>query len=258
MGNRKFISYLLSAVLLLGLASCSDRMPIPRKVMQRIYYDMMLADSYVEALPDSRMASDSIAVYPPIIEKYGYTVDQFLASQAILLKDPEKMSKLFAANNKMYHDSAEALMARIHLRDSLADVEFQLAEEARVAMDEFLDSISSYKMLDTLVLTFTGDSLIIDTLFTIVDTTAAGQTDDAMANKPRKPNFEEPEETVDEIDMEFKELEEIADQSRKDVEEEKAQSGEKKSVLKRIFRSKEKKDDSPEKKRLKEIEEKFK
>ncbi|MBR5055575.1 MAG: hypothetical protein IKX03_00095, partial [Bacteroidales bacterium] len=149
-------------------------------------------------------------------------------------------------------------MARIHLRDSLADVEFQLAEEARVAMDEFLDSISSYKMLDTLVLTFTGDSLIIDTLFTIVDTTAAGQTDDAMANKPRKPNFEEPEETVDEIDMEFKELEEIADQSRKDVEEEKAQSGEKKSVLKRIFRSKEKKDDSPEKKRLKEIEEKFK
>ncbi|MBQ9475505.1 MAG: DUF4296 domain-containing protein, partial [Bacteroidales bacterium] len=84
----------------LSAASCSERTPIPRKTMQRIYYDMMLADSSVEILPDARMASDSVGIYQPIIEKYGYTVEQFLSSQEMLLQNPEKLMKLFEANNR--------------------------------------------------------------------------------------------------------------------------------------------------------------
>ena len=249
MGNRRFIQILLAAFLLMGLASCSDRMPIPRKVMQKIYYDMMLADSYVEVLPEARTASDSIAVYPPLIEKYGYSVDDFLASQAILLKDPEKMSRIFEANAKRYHDSADVLLLRIHERDSLADIQFQIEEAERVALDEFLDSISFAKLLDTLQLTFTGDSLIVDTLFTVIDSSRLSRKSSSKDGDSAGDAFEDTEETAQEVEMEFKEMEEPSNSSKGAVKEKKPS---------RKFRLFGKKKSNLSDDRLKEIEEKFK
>ena len=255
MVKKLFKPALLAALFFFFAASCSDRMPVPRKVMQRIYFDMMLADSFVETEPHARMASDSIAVYPPLIEKYGYTVEQFLASQEILLKDPEKMSKIFEANKKTYHDSAVALMARIHLRDSLADVAFEEEQAAQVAMDELLDSLSFACMMDTLLVSFVGDSLVIDTLFLHPrDSVAAG----SAAREARDDEFTgDTEETPEEIDMEFKEIEEEIAKSRNVSKEERATEL-KNSKKFRIFGGKKKKDNMPDRQQLKEIEEKFK
>lgn len=260
MGKEFIKSALLAVCLLLCAASCSERTPIPRKTMQRIYYDMMLADSYVELSPDFRTASDSMGIYRPLIEKYGYTVEQFLATQAILLKDPESFSRIFEANSKAYHAKAEEMMARIHVRDSLADLQFELEQAERVALDEFLDSISYAKLMDTLVVSFIGDSLVIDTLYTAVDSARLQMHKKRDSSETGGSIFEEPEEsraTVEEIDIEFKELDAISSPDQKVKGKEDAKTG-KERRRPRLFGGRKKNDGMPGEDKLREIEEKFK
>ena len=257
MANKIIKSLILSAALVLAASSCSDRMPVPRKTMQRIYYDMMLADGYVEMLPDARTATDSLAIYRPIIEGYGYTVEQFLASQEILLRKPARMSKIFEANKNSYHDSAEVIMRNIHIRDSLADIIYEQEQAERVALDELLDSLSYAKMLDTLLVAFDGDSLFTDILFTAVDSVRNDSVKDARDDSPM---FEEPEETVEDIDIEFKEVESIPSAIKKKEDRKTIKPEEKKNLEPsrklRLFR---RRDSSRiDRQQLKEIEEKFK
>ena len=258
---KEFIkSAFLAVCLLLCAASCSERTPIPRKTMQRIYYDMMLADSYVEVNPDARMASDSTGVYRPLIEKYGYTEEQFLATQAILLNDPESFAKIFEANNKAYHAKAEELMAQIRIRDSIADVEFEMAEAARVALDEFLDSISYAKLMDTLLVSFVGDSLVIDTLYTVIDSARLQMLRDRDSSDRSASVFDEPiepEETAEEIEMEFKELDAISSSDSKAKGNKEVKSGKARRRPK-LFGGRKKNANMPDDDKLREIEEKFK
>ncbi|MBQ9475504.1 MAG: hypothetical protein IJU69_04535 [Bacteroidales bacterium] len=151
-------------------------------------------------------------------------------------------------------------MQQIHLRDSLADVAFEIEEAARVALDEFLDSISYAKLMDTLLVSFVGDSLVIDTLFIHSDTARVDRASTGNATETASIHdiADDIEDTSQEIDMEFKELEEIA-ASIPGAKKEKVKNEEKKKSTPRIRIFKNKKNSNlPDEQRLKEIEEKFK
>ena len=149
---------LLVAVLL--LAESCQRSPIPMRTMKRIYNDMFIVDSQMEFAPEKFMEADSMAVYPSIFEKYGYTTEEFLEAQSYLISHPEKLMKM-AQDMKTMWDAKNATAQReMAVRDSLADIEFEKQQAIQTAIDNFLDSISFACLMDTIDVRY-GDTAVV-------------------------------------------------------------------------------------------------
>lgn len=64
------------AAALLTLASCKGYKQIPDDTLADIFRDMYLQNAYIEQHP-LNMSLDSVDVYAPLIERYGYTEEDF-------------------------------------------------------------------------------------------------------------------------------------------------------------------------------------
>ena len=121
---RIVLMVLVSAVC---LCSCGrDGKVIPRNKMARIYAEMFLADSWVNQSPQEiRERADTTALYRPIIERYGYTLEDYWASIAYYLQDPDRFSRIL-------RKSTDILSAEIAALEKAreASVEMQPEEEA--------------------------------------------------------------------------------------------------------------------------------
>ena len=79
------------------LSSCSDkgeRKVIPRRQLARIYAEMLVTDQWITSTPGMRMIADTSLVYQPILEKYGYDLDDYLKSVDVYMDDPERFSRI--------------------------------------------------------------------------------------------------------------------------------------------------------------------
>lgn len=84
---------ILSAVAL--LSSCgSEEVIIPASDMMSIYEDLFYIDQCVDMAPEVRLSADSLVIYQPIIESYGYTCDQFLEAIAQYKRHPKQFTRL--------------------------------------------------------------------------------------------------------------------------------------------------------------------
>ena len=94
--KKTFLDTLLTVMAAVSLMSCHrDSQVIPRSTMSRIYADMFLSDSWIlEAGPDAREKSDTMAFYEPVFNSYGYTTEDYLRSVEYYLRDPERFSKI--------------------------------------------------------------------------------------------------------------------------------------------------------------------
>jgi hypothetical protein len=72
--SKKYL--FLLAGLLLVLTACGPR-EIPDKKMGGIIHDILLANAYYIQFGSGRIDADSVDFYMPILEKYGYDVDDF-------------------------------------------------------------------------------------------------------------------------------------------------------------------------------------
>ena len=75
------------------LSSCSSA-PIPQKRMMNLYYEMFTTDQLVSESPDLRAQADSMSVYGGILERHGYTVDDYLAAVDYYLRKPEAFARM--------------------------------------------------------------------------------------------------------------------------------------------------------------------
>lgn len=241
----------LKAILLALVVSvsCTQVSPIPKKTLQKIYYDMLLVDSKMNYVNHLRVMADTLQVYPAIFEKYGYTTEQFLAAQEYWLRKPEKLRQMFEDNKKIFDERLAVLQREMEVRDSIANVLYELREAEQAELENFLDSISFACLLDTIQVSFSADTFAVEVLERPVDTATS-------AAKPDNSVTEEPVETdevdyVIEDDFGFKELQELQ-------ELEKASKKHQEVVKKRKEKENERKSRAGRKKELKEIEEKFK
>lgn len=62
------------AALMLLSAGCSQQRVIPDKTLAKIIHDAFLANAYVENR-DTRVKMDSVDIYTPIFDRYGYTAE---------------------------------------------------------------------------------------------------------------------------------------------------------------------------------------
>ena len=68
--------------------------------MARIYAEMFLADVWLNQAPqDAKERADTTAFYRPIIEKYGYSLEDYWASISYYLQDPDRFSKILKKSN---------------------------------------------------------------------------------------------------------------------------------------------------------------
>ena len=111
---------ILHIVLLLAVvASCRGPRVIPRDKLTDIYYDMFMADQKIREFGYPSAMIDTMLVYEPIFEKYGYDTDDYLHSMRHYLKDPERFAKVFEDVSKRLEADAKALDPLIEERDRL-------------------------------------------------------------------------------------------------------------------------------------------
>lgn len=103
-----FFRYIASAALLasmlLGITSCSGPKVIPDKDLVNIFHDAYIANAYIS---ENVKNSDSLYIYEPIFERYGYTMEDL---QHTIMTFTERKSAMlsdlmYEVNNRI---SAEA------------------------------------------------------------------------------------------------------------------------------------------------------
>lgn len=89
---KRILSYLL---VVLCLVSCKrSASPIPRGKLAKIYAEMFILDEQINSSRDIRRVADTSRVYEAVLDKYGYTFEEYRASQERYLRDPERYSRI--------------------------------------------------------------------------------------------------------------------------------------------------------------------
>ena len=80
--------------------------------MSCIYYDIYMTDEVVKSSYKYRRMADTMRVYEPIFNKYGYTTDDYNRSVSFYLKRPDKFQEVFE-NTKMMLEKRKAELQKI-------------------------------------------------------------------------------------------------------------------------------------------------
>lgn len=131
---KKTLQHILAILLVSAavLSSCSkqEEKIIPRKNMSRIYAEMLIVDQWVNNSPQTRKMTDTTLVYEPILEKYGYTSEDYRRSVYKYLDDPERYARILRS-------TVDILDKRIK--------ELNALKEERTAFDERLKKTERFR-----------------------------------------------------------------------------------------------------------------
>ena len=93
---------LMTAIAILSSCSGKDgRTVIPRRQLAKIYAEMLVTDQWITSTPGMRMIADTSLVYIPILEKYGYDLDDYLKSVDVYMDDPERFSRILRTSSEI-------------------------------------------------------------------------------------------------------------------------------------------------------------
>jgi hypothetical protein len=70
--SKRIASSVAAIVLLVGAIACSGPRVIPDNILKDIIHDAYLANAYLE---EANINDDSLYIYEPIFERYGYTIE---------------------------------------------------------------------------------------------------------------------------------------------------------------------------------------
>ena len=91
---KTILKPILAVVVAYVVAGCGNEGVISKDAMARIVAEMYLADQYIERNPDMRGQTDSLAVYPAVIERNGHTVEEYYASVRHYLQKDDEYNKI--------------------------------------------------------------------------------------------------------------------------------------------------------------------
>lgn len=116
---RRFVGIFISILVVCALACSCVRRPktIPQKKMKEIYKEMFLADQWLNNNPDKRSKADTTWFYKPILEKHGYTLDDYYHTVAVYLEDPKRFVDIMDEVSTMLSSESERLMAEVDRGD---------------------------------------------------------------------------------------------------------------------------------------------
>lgn len=99
--NIRHIFIILTAALLC-LSSCREKESIiPKDIMSQIYYDIYMTDEAVDVNYGLRRMADTMRVYEPIFNRYGYTTEDYNRSVNFYMERPDKFEDVFEETKTM-------------------------------------------------------------------------------------------------------------------------------------------------------------
>ena len=114
------IAVIAAAALLSSCSGRDERTVIPRRQLAKIYAEMLVTDQWITTTPGMRMIADTSLVYMPILEKYGYDLDDYLKSVDVYMDDPVRFARILRNSGEI-------------IGKQLKDAEVRLEEHKRLA-----------------------------------------------------------------------------------------------------------------------------
>ena len=154
---KRFPAYLVVLALAVGLslASCGKKeRVIPREKMAEIYAEMYVLDQWLDENRSLRREADTSLVYAPVLDKYGYTYDDYLNSVNVYMKDPTRYSRILRR-------TSEILGSRLtELKVEKKAQEDALKESMRLDSLRNLIHLNVDSLMNSMVRTAPSDSLV--------------------------------------------------------------------------------------------------
>ena len=177
---------LVFVLLALTVLSCGKARVIPRGKLVDIYAEMFLTDQWLRDNQDVKKTADTLLVYEPIFNRYGYTTDDYLKTVEHYMREPDKYAKILKNTAKKLEKKEKEIqktidaierasrlhLSPIHASDTLLrrfkPDSFYLGRPS-VHANRYFEIILSDQDRDTL---FDGPRLIIKTDSAAVDSVA--------------------------------------------------------------------------------------
>lgn len=134
------ISVILAGILFFASCSENEGKVIPRSKLAEIYAEMFLTDQWIISTPGLRHIADTSLVYEPILEKYGYTAEDYRRSVDRYMDDPERFSRILRSSAGILENRLEALKKKKEELDHIRALEkllHQLKYESDFKAEEF-------------------------------------------------------------------------------------------------------------------------
>lgn len=102
--------FLVMSLLIAGSCSRSGRI-IPRDTLAEIYADLLVVDQWVlsQQINDE---VDSVMIYEPLLNRYGYTTLDYYASVHKYLEDPDRFAKILRKSKNILDDRMRRIADR--------------------------------------------------------------------------------------------------------------------------------------------------
>lgn len=110
---------ILPVVVLAAVVGCGEKGVINKHTMASIVAEMYLADQYIERNPDMRGQTDSLAVYPAVIQRNGHTVEEYIASVKYYLQRDDEYNKILKSAMTSMEEYANELDVEIKRLEKL-------------------------------------------------------------------------------------------------------------------------------------------
>lgn len=154
---KRFPAYLVVLALAVGLslASCGKKeRVIPKEKMAEIYAEMYVLDQWLDDNRSLRREADTSLVYAPVLDKYGYTYDDYLNSVDVYMKDPTRYSRILRRTSEILGSRLTELKAEKKAQEDA------LKESRRLDSLRNLIHLNVDSLMNSMVRTAPSDSLV--------------------------------------------------------------------------------------------------
>ena len=151
---KRFPAYLVVLALAVGLslASCGKKERVIPKA--EIYAEMYVLDQWLDDNRSLRREADTSLVYAPVLDKYGYTYDDYLNSVDVYMKDPTRYSRILRRTSEILGSRLTELKAEKKAQEDA------LKESRRLDSLRNLIHLNVDSLMNSMVRTAPSDSLV--------------------------------------------------------------------------------------------------
>lgn len=155
---QKTCVILMSLIVAAAVAqSCRNRDIIPADTLSDIYYDIYITDQAVRGNVLFRRMTDTLLVYEPIFQKYGYTTEDYNRSIGIYLLKPEKLEDILE-ETRLKLDRRESQLKQILEAEGKRSGRWTILDSLEIFTADGINSNRLYKNLR--IMFFKPDSLV--------------------------------------------------------------------------------------------------
>ncbi len=107
-------------VMMLSMVGCSGPKSIPDSDLVNIFHDAFLANAYID---ESKISEDSLLLYEPILERYGYSVeDMQFTVRTIASRKSSRLSDLVSDASKILEEESKLYNYQLMVLDTIDNV----------------------------------------------------------------------------------------------------------------------------------------